>query len=32
MVAMHIHTIYSDSLKTVEEILKMCEEKKLEYI
>ena len=32
MIDMHMHTIYSDGDKTVEEILKMCEEKKLEYI
>ena len=32
MVDMHMHTLYSDVDKTVEEILKMCEEKKLEYI
>ena len=32
MVDMHIHTIYSDGDKTLEEVLKMCEEKKLEYI
>ena len=32
MVDMHIHTLYSDGDKTVEEVLKMCEEKKLEYI
>ena len=29
---MHIHTIYSDRDKTLEEILKECEEKKLDYI
>lgn len=28
----HIHTTYSDGDKTVEEVLKMCEERKLEYI
>lgn len=27
MIDMHIHTKYSDGDKTVEEILKMCEEK-----
>lgn len=27
-----MHTIYSDGSKTVEEILKMCEQRKLEYI
>ena len=32
MVDMHMHTLYSDGDKTVEEVLKMCEEKKLEYI
>ena len=32
MVDMHIHTIYSDGDKTIEEVLKKCEEKKLEYI
>ena len=32
MIDMHMHTIYSDGDKTVEEILKMCEERKLEYI
>lgn len=32
MVDIHMHTIYSDGDKTVEEILKMCEEKKLEYL
>lgn len=32
MIDMHIHTKYSDGDKTVEEILKMCEEKELEYI
>ena len=32
MVDMHIHSIYSDGDKTIREILKMCEEKKLEYI
>ena len=32
MIDLHMHTIYSDGDKTVEEVLKMCEEKKLEYI
>ena len=32
MVDIHMHTIYSDGDKTVEEVLKMCEERKLEYI
>lgn len=32
MIDMHMHTLYSDGDKTVEELLKMCEEKKLEYI
>ena len=32
MIDMHMHTIYSDGDKTVEEVLKMCEERKLEYI
>lgn len=32
MIDLHIHTKYSDGDKTVAEILKMCEEKKLEYI
>ena len=32
MIDLHMHTIYSDGDKTVEEILKMCENKKLEYI
>ena len=32
MIDLHIHTTYSDGDKTVAEILKMCEEKKLEYI
>ena len=32
IVDMHMHTIYSDGDKTVEEVLKMCEENKLEYI
>ena len=32
MIDLHIHTVYSDGTQTVEEVLKMCEEKKLEYI
>ena len=32
MVDMHMHTLYSDGDKTVEEVLRMCEERKLEYI
>lgn len=32
MIDIHMHSIYSDGDKTIEEILKMCEEKKLEYI
>ena len=32
MIDIHIHTKYSDGDKTVEEILKICEEKNLEYI
>lgn len=32
MVDMHMHTLYSDGDKTVEEVLKICEEKNLEYI
>lgn len=32
MIDIHMHTLYSDGDKTVEEILKICEEKKLEYI
>lgn len=32
MVDIHMHTVYSDGDKTVAEILKMCEEKGLEYI
>ena len=29
MIDIHMHTIYSDGDKTVEEVLKMCEEKNL---
>ena len=32
MIDLHIHTTYSDGTSSVEEILKMCEQKKLEYI
>ena len=32
MIDLHMHTIYSDGDKTVEQVLKMCENKKLEYI
>lgn len=32
MIDIHMHTIHSDGDKTVEEILKMCEEKDLEYV
>ena len=32
MIDLHMHTVYSDGSKTVEEILKMCEKRKLEYI
>lgn len=32
MIDIHMHTIYSDGDRTVEEVLKMCEAKKLEYI
>lgn len=32
MVDMHIHSLYSDGDKTLEEVLKKCEEKHLEYI
>lgn len=32
MIDLHMHTVYSDGSKTVEEILKMCEGRKLEYI
>lgn len=30
MVDMHMHTLYSDGDKTLEEVLKKCEEKKLD--
>jgi predicted metal-dependent phosphoesterase TrpH len=32
MIDMHMHTVYSDGDRTVEEVLKMCEERRLEYI
>lgn len=32
MIDLHIHTTYSDGDKNITEILKMCENKKLEYI
>ena len=32
MVDMHMHTVYSDGVETVEKVLKACEEKKLDYI
>ena len=32
MIDLHMHTVYSDGRKTVQEVLKMCEERKLEYI
>ncbi len=32
MIDLHMHTTYSDGEKSIEEILKMCEEKKLKYI
>lgn len=32
MIDLHMHTMYSDGDKTVAEILKLCEDKKLEYI
>ncbi len=32
MIDLHMHTVYSDGDKTVEEILKLCKEKHLEYI
>ena len=32
MIDLHMHSVYSDGSKPVEEILKMCEERNLEYI
>ena len=32
MVDMHMHTLYSDGDKSIEEVLKKCEDKKLDYI
>ena len=32
MVDMHMHTLYSDSDKTVEEVLKKCEEKNIKNV
>ena len=32
MLDLHLHTLYSDGELSVEEVLKICEEKKLEYI
>ena len=32
MIDIHMHTIHSDGDKTVEEVLRMCEKRKLEYI
>lgn len=32
MIDIHMHTVYSDGDKTVADVLRMCEEKKLEYI
>lgn len=32
MIDLHMHTIYSDGDKTIKEILKLCADKKLEYI
>lgn len=32
MIDMHMHTTYSDGDKTLEEVLRMCEARKLEYI
>ena len=31
MIDLHIHTLYSDGDKTVEEVLKMCEENNIEF-
>jgi predicted metal-dependent phosphoesterase TrpH len=30
MIDLHMHTIYSDGSKTIDELLKMCEERKLD--
>ena len=32
MIDLHMHTVYSDGDKTVEELLELCEKQKLEYI
>ena len=32
MIDLHMHTVYSDGDRTVEDVLKQCEEKHLEYI
>ena len=32
MIDLHIHTTYSDGNTTVENVLKKCQEKQLEYI
>lgn len=32
MIDLHMHTMYSDGDKTIAEILKLCEDRKLEYI
>ena len=32
MVDMHMHTLYSDGDKSIEEVLKKCEDKNLDYI
>ena len=32
MIDLHMHTTYSDGSKTLEQVLEMCETKKLEYI